>query len=317
MSLSKLLTFVGTPTFFFLSFCLILGSSGTFSCTSVSVPGGGRFGSELIQEQAILDFYGTEEERNSALKLLKSACKSLRKDRGLACYNLSVLYNSLGDISSAWEYANAARNGDPKDPLYQELVFSVSLQLQAVDSKSEESEDQLFRQAIESCKSGKKEEANSYLTRLVDSGLLSKEALTKGIFSECGADPSLIAKAKPNSVKPGLEYYKTLEKNHPYRKVWDLSGEFGRNSKETSKNKATQSWKDLRKALSSRDSVSARRFLGGFKEGLEELSKESPQSAHLASNLRKAAFLLLSEDSSYSGFKDLAKELSDTPSQTK
>ncbi len=289
---------------------------GTFSCTSVSVPGGGRFGSELIQEQAILDFYGTEEERNSSLQLLKSTCKSLRKDRGLACYNLSVLYDSLGETKSAWEYAMKAKTSDDQDPLYKELFFTISLKMDSKEVLSPDEEENVFRNALEACRLGKKEETSQLVAKLIESQTLSRESLTKGIFSECGLETSLIAKAKPNTIKPSSEYYKSLEKNHPYRKVWDLSGEFGRTPKDFSGNKVTQSWKELRKAVSAKDQMSARKHLSSFKHGLEELSKENSQ-ASLASNLKKAAFLLLSEDSSYSSFKDLAKELSDTPSQTK
>ncbi|TGJ99785.1 hypothetical protein EHO59_17645 [Leptospira semungkisensis] len=283
---------------------------GTLDCTSVSVPGGGRFGSELIQEQAILDFYGSEEERNSSLQLLKSTCRSLRKDRGLACYNLSVLYDSLGDSASAWEYASKAKSSDPKDPLYGELAFSASLKLEAGKASLADSEEALYREALDSCKKGKKEEANASVSKLIDLGSISKESLSKGIFSECGLDPSLLTRAKSNSIKPSVEYYKSLEKDHSYKKVWDLSGEFGRTPKDlVSSNKATQSWKELKKALGTRDQVSAKRHLLSFKESLDSMAKENAQSSLLASNLKKAAFLLLSEDSNYSAFKELAKEL--------
>lgn len=241
----------------------------------------------------------------------------MRKDRGLACYNLSVLYTSLGNYPLAGEYAKLAQASDPKDPLYQEISFRTSLRLQEREAKEEESEEALFRNAIEACRSGKKEEAGSAISRLIDSGALSKESLSKGIFSECGLDSGLVSKAKSNSFKPGVEYYKVLEKNHPYKKVWDLSGEFGRPEAATSSNKATRSWKDLRRAVSAGDQAAARSHLNGFKLGLEELSKESSQSANLASNLKRAAFLLLSEDAKYSAFKDLAKELSDIPVRTK
>ncbi|TGJ98635.1 hypothetical protein EHQ53_00425 [Leptospira langatensis] len=283
---------------------------GTSGCTSVSVPGGGRFGSELIQEQAILDFYGSEEERNSSLQLLRSTCRSLRKDRGLACYNLSVLYDSLGDSAAAWDYAVRAKNSDPKDPLYGELAFSASLKMEGQNGTLPDSEEALYKEALDSCKKGKKEEANASVSKLVELGSVSKESLSKGIFAECGLDPSLLARAKSNSIKPSLEYYKSLEKDHPYKKVWDLSGEFGRTPKEPiSANKATQSWRELKKALGSKDQASAKRHLISFKEGLDLLAKENAQSSALASNLKKAAFLLLSEDSNYSAFKELAKEL--------
>ncbi|TGL64198.1 hypothetical protein EHQ64_03710 [Leptospira sarikeiensis] len=290
--------------------------SGTFYCTSVSVPGGGRFGSELIQEQAILDFYGTEEERKSSLELLKSSCRSLRKDRGLACYNLSVLYDSLGENGAAWEYAIRAKNADPKDPLYQELAFSSSLKLEVEKSASEDSEEKLYQIAISACKKGNSSEASEAVSKLIEIQSITKESLSKGIFFECGLDQNLISKAKPNSFKPSSEYYKFLEKNHPYKKVWDLSGEFGRTPKDiVSGNKATQSWKELKKAVSSKDQVSAKKHLLSFKSNLEELAKANAESSLLSANLKKAAFLLLSEDSNYSGFKELAKELSDTPTK--
>ncbi|WP_246048580.1 hypothetical protein [Leptospira sarikeiensis] len=282
----------------------------------MSVPGGGRFGSELIQEQAILDFYGTEEERKSSLELLKSSCRSLRKDRGLACYNLSVLYDSLGENGAAWEYAIRAKNADPKDPLYQELAFSSSLKLEVEKSASEDSEEKLYQIAISACKKGNSSEASEAVSKLIEIQSITKESLSKGIFFECGLDQNLISKAKPNSFKPSSEYYKFLEKNHPYKKVWDLSGEFGRTPKDiVSGNKATQSWKELKKAVSSKDQVSAKKHLLSFKSNLEELAKANAESSLLSANLKKAAFLLLSEDSNYSGFKELAKELSDTPTK--
>lgn len=280
------------------------------------MPGGGRFGSELIQEQAILDFYGTEEERKSSLELLKSSCRSLRKDRGLACYNLSVLYDSLGENGAAWEYAIRAKNADPKDPLYQELAFSSSLKLEVEKSASEDSEEKLYQIAISACKKGNSSEASEAVSKLIEIQSITKESLSKGIFFECGLDQNLISKAKPNSFKPSSEYYKFLEKNHPYKKVWDLSGEFGRTPKDiVSGNKATQSWKELKKAVSSKDQVSAKKHLLSFKSNLEELAKANAESSLLSANLKKAAFLLLSEDSNYSGFKELAKELSDTPTK--
>ncbi|WP_367898727.1 hypothetical protein AB3N61_05890 [Leptospira sp. WS58.C1] len=291
-------------------FCFV----GTFYCTSVSVPGGGRFGSELIQEQAILDFYGTEEERKSSLDLLKSSCRSLRKDRGLSCYNLSVLYDSLGEKQSAWEYAVRARNADPNDPLYQELAFSSSLQLESEKSALLDQEEVLYQTAISACKKGNIAEASAAISKLIEIQSISKESLTKGIFAECGGlDKELVSKAKPNTFKPSSEYYKFLEKNHPYRKVWDLSGEFGRAPKDIiSGNKATQSWKELKKAVSAKDQMSAKKHLLSFKSHLEELAKTNSEASLLSANLKKAAFLLLSEDSNYSSFKKLAKELSES-----
>ncbi|PNV73404.1 hypothetical protein [Leptospira inadai] len=290
--------------------------SGTFGCSSVSVPGGGRFGSELIQEQAILDFYGTEEERISSLKLLRSTCRSIRSDRGLACYNLSVLYQSLGDLDGAIEYAIRAKSANPKDPLYAELAFQTAL---AKDNRERSDLDQgeiSLISAIRACKEGRKDDAYLFLAPLVASGEISKESLSRGLFADCGLDKSFIAEAKSNSIKPSLEYYKTLEKNHPFRKIWDLSGEFGRNQKESSANKATRSWQELRKALPLRDIASAKKHIVSFKQGLEDLSRETPASKQLALHLKKAAYLLLSEDSNFSTFKDLAKELSDRPVQT-
>ncbi|WP_243396405.1 hypothetical protein [Leptospira hartskeerlii] len=295
-------------------FCFV----GTFYCTSVSVPGGGRFGSELIQEQAILDFYGTEEERKSSLDLLKSSCRSLRKDRGLACYNLSILYDSLGENQSAWEYAVRAKNSDPNDPLYKELAFTSSLKWESEKSALADQEEVLYQTAISACKKGNIAEASESVFKLIEIQSISKESLTKGIFAECGLDKELVSKAKPNALKPSSEYYKFLEKNHPYKKVWDLSGEFGRNPKDmVSGNKVTQSWKELKKAVSTKDQVSAKKHLLSFRSNLEELAKTNSEASMLSANLKKAAFLLLSEDSNYSSFKELAKELSDPPVQIK
>ncbi|WP_210409310.1 hypothetical protein [Leptospira fletcheri] len=287
---------------------------GTLGCSSVSVPGGGRFGAELIQEQAILDFYGTEEERAQSLKLLRSACRSLRPDRGLACYNLSVLYQSMGEKELAAEYSQRAKTSDPKDPLYAELVFQNSLSDLKPASENDRLDEgeQALKKAVQACKEGKKAEASGWISPLVSSGEISKETLSRGIFQECGIDSAVLATAKPNSRKPSLEYYKTLEKNHPYRKVWDLAGEFGRNPKAPSENPVTRSWKEFRASVSAKDLLGAKKHLFTFRKSLEDLSKEGQTSKQLALQLKKAAFLLLSEDSAYARFKDLAKELSDT-----
>ncbi|PJZ68057.1 hypothetical protein CH373_04590 [Leptospira perolatii] len=284
-------------------------------CSSGSVPGGGRFGIELIQEQAILDFYGSEEERSSALALLKSSCRSLRPNRGLSCYNLAILYLALDDIPSAQEYALRARTGDPRDPLYSELYFQISLRNKEANSAQlqEEESERLYRIAIEACKSKDLEKANASLKILVESGEITKETLSKGVFADCEIDKSLLKIAKVNSVKYSKEYYKSLEKKHPYQSVWDLSGEFGRKVEKPSNNKLTHAWEEVRKASKAKDLNSAKIHILSFKSGLEAISRESNSSKHLATNLRKAAYLLLSEDSHFASIKVLAKELSDTP----
>lgn len=158
-----------------------------------------------------MDFYGTEEERNSSLKLLRSTCRSIRRDRGLACYNLSILYQSLGDLDGAVEYAIRAKTSDPNDPLYAELAFQTALIKEDKERSDLDQGEISLIAAIRACKEGRKDDAYRYLGPLIASGEVSKESLSRGVFADCGLDKSFVAGAKPNSIKPSLEYYKTLE----------------------------------------------------------------------------------------------------------
>lgn len=112
------------------SFIFVLLIFG-FYCSTVSMPAGsGRFALEMVQEQAILEFYGTPQERESSMRLLKSSCRSLHPARALSCYNLSVLLSSSKNYPEALEYALRARNADPSDSLYRDQVFQVAYHLE-------------------------------------------------------------------------------------------------------------------------------------------------------------------------------------------
>lgn len=288
------------------------------SCSTVSYPGSGRFALEMIQEQAILEFYGNPEERESAIKLLKSSCRSLRPDRALSCYNLSVLFASTKKYPDALEYALRARKADKEDTLYRDQVFQAAYYLELEQGEAlaiDEVEKRYFR-AIKNCKEGKKNETLADLMVLAEMKEIGKESLKKGIFSECVGESESLLNLKPNEVSYTKEYYKFLENSHPYREVWDVSGVVRKQTLEKTQNpnqEVTKVWKEFRQSVKSKNKPKAVEHLKKFKTTLETISQKNTNSKNLAVHLRKAAFYLIQGDPNFEGFRELTKELEDTP----
>ncbi|WP_046689659.1 hypothetical protein [Leptospira santarosai] len=296
----------------------VLFSIFGFYCSTVSMPGSGRFALEMVQEQAILEFYGTPEERESSLKLLKSSCRSLHPDRALSCYNLSVLLTSSKNYPEALEYALRARNADPSDSLYRDQVFQVAYHLELAQGEAlsaDEVEKRYFR-AIKNCKDGKKNEVLADLIVLVALREIGRESLEKGIFSECVGTSDLLVHVKPNEVNYTKEYYKFLENSHPYREVWDVSGAVRKQTLEKMQSpnqEVTRAWREFRRSVKSKNRIQATEHLKKFKESLETISQKNQRAKNLALHLKKAAFYLIQGDPNFEGFRHLTKELEDSP----
>ncbi|AAS70821.1 hypothetical protein GS518_11175 [Leptospira interrogans] len=289
-----------------------------FYCSTISMPGSGRFALEMVQEQAILEFYGTPEERESSVKLLKSSCRSLHPDRALSCYNLSILLASSKNYSEALEYALRARKADPSDSLYRDQVFQIAyhLELEQGEALSVDEVEKRYFRAIKNCKEGKKNETLSDLIVLAALKEIGKESLQKGIFAECVGESESLVHLKPNEVNYIKEYYKFLENSHPYKEVWDVSGTVRRQTLEKMQipnQEVTKTWKEFRQSVRSKNKIQAVEHLKKFKESLEKVSQKSQQSKNLALNLKKAAFYLIQGDPSFEGFRHLTKELEDNP----
>ncbi|MBE8363931.1 hypothetical protein [Leptospira borgpetersenii] len=299
------------------SFIFVLLIFG-FYCSTVSMPGSGRFALEMVQEQAILEFYGTPQERESSMRLLKSSCRSLHPARALSCYNLSVLLSSSKNYPEALEYALRARNADPSDSLYRDQVFQVAYHLELEQGEvlsADEVEKRYFR-AIKNCKDGKKNETLSDLIVLVALKEIGKESLEKGIFSECVGKSDVLVHVKPNEVNYTKEYYKFLENSHPYREVWDVSGVVRKQTLEKMQSpnqEVTRAWKEFRQSVKSKNRIQAAEHLKKFKETLEITSQKNQNAKKLALHLKKAAFYLIHGDPSFEGFRYLTKELEDSP----
>ncbi|XDD51488.1 hypothetical protein AB3N59_07065 [Leptospira sp. WS92.C1] len=288
------------------------------SCTSVSFPGSGRFALEMIQEQAILEFYGTPEERESSIQLLKSSCRSLRPDRALSCYNLSVLLVSSQKYSDALDYALRARKADPEDNLYRDQVFQVGyfLELEQGEVLGLDEVEKRYYRAIKNCKDGKKNETIADLIVLTELKEIGKESLQKGIFLECVGTSESLLNVKPNGISYTKEYYKFLENTHPYKDVWDVSGVVRKQTLEKMQipnQEATRIWKEFRLSVKTKNKPKAIEQLRKFKESLLVLSQKNQNAKNLTIHLKKAAFYLIQGDPNFEGFRDLTKELEDTP----
>ncbi|MGJ4751385.1 hypothetical protein [Leptospira kmetyi] len=289
-----------------------------FSCSTVSMPGSGRFALEMIQEQAILEFYGTPEERESAIKLLRSSCRSLHPERALSCYNLSVLLSSSKNYPEALEYALRARKADPSDTLYRDQVFQVAyyLELEQGETLSSDEVEKRYFRAIKNCKAGKKNETLADLIVLADLKEIGRESLKKGIFSECVGEAEALVQVKPNEINYTKEYYKFLENSHPYKEVWDVTGVVRKQTLEkmqTPNQEVTRAWKEFRQSVRSKNKIQAAEHLKKFKQSLETISQKSQHAKNLAVHLKKAAYYLIQGDPNFEGFRHLTKELEDTP----
>ncbi|RHX78324.1 hypothetical protein DLM76_18375 [Leptospira yasudae] len=299
------------------SFVFVLLIFG-FSCSTVSMPGSGRFALEMIQEQAILEFYGTPEERESSIKLLRSSCRSLHPERALSCYNLSVLLSSSKNYPEALDYALRARKADPTDTLYRDQVFQVAYYLELEQGEvlaADEVEKRYFR-AIKNCKEGKKNETLADLIVLAALKEIGRESLKKGIFSECVGEAEALVGVKPNEVNYTKEYYKFLENSHPYKEVWDVSGAVRKQTLEKMQipnQDATKHWKEFRQSVRSKNKTLAAEQLKKFKESLETISQKNQHAKNLAIHLKKAAYYLIQGDPNFEGFRHLTKELEDSP----
>ncbi|WP_039941786.1 hypothetical protein [Leptospira alexanderi] len=299
------------------SFVFVLLIFG-FYCSTVSMPGSGRFALEMLQEQAILEFYGTPEERESSVKLLKSSCRSLHPGRALSCYNLSVLLSSSKNYPEALEYALRARNADPWDSLYRDQVFQVAyhLELEQGEAISADEVEKRYFRAIKNCKDGKKNETLADLIVLVALKEIGSESLKKGIFSECVGESDVLIHIRPNEVNYMKEYYKFLENSHPYREVWDVSGVVRKQTLEKMQSpnqEVTRAWKEFRQSVKSKNKIQATEHLKKFRESLEIISQKNQNAKKLALHLKKAAFYLIQGDPSFEGFRHLTKELEDNP----
>ncbi|MDV6236834.1 hypothetical protein CH379_014490 [Leptospira ellisii] len=300
--------------------CLVIPAilTASVSCSSVSLPGSGRFALEMIQEQAILEFYGTPEERESAIKLLRSSCRSLRPDRALSCYNLSVLYLSSKRYSDALEYALRARKAEPEDTLYRDQVFQSAyfLEFEQGDTLSADDVERRYFRAVKNCKEGKRNETIADLAVLAELGQIGKESLKRGIFAECAGESEALLNVKPNPVSYTKEYYKFLENSHPYREVWDVSGTVRRQTLEknaVTEHEVTKAWREFRQSVRSKNKPRAAEQLKKFKLGLEGVSKKNQNARVFAQHLKRAAYYLIQGDPGFEGFRDLTKELEDTP----
>ncbi|EMJ93417.1 hypothetical protein [Leptospira alstonii] len=287
-----------------------------FSCSTVSMPGSGRFALEMIQEQAILEFYGTPEEKESSVRLLRASCRSLHPDRALSCYNLSILLSSSKNYPEALEYALRARKADPSDSLYRDQVFQVAyhLELEQGEAISVDDVEKRYFRAIKNCKEGKKNETLADLIVLAALKEIGSESLKKGIFAECVGES--LVDIKPNETNYTKEYYKFLENSHPYREVWDVSGAVRKQDLEKMQSpnrEVTKVWKEFRQSVRSKNKAQAAEHLKKFKESLETISQKNHNARNLALYLKKAAFYLIQGDPNFEGFRHLTKELEDNP----
>lgn len=272
----------------------------------------GSLASENLQEDAVLDFYGSESQKEHALNLLQSACSSSQSYAALSCYNLAVLYLQMNQSDKANEYANRAHELEPKDTLYNDIVFQVK-QVQEMNS-AEASVDLQKELAIiiKQCKTKENSKATLGLQHLADQGFLEPGMLENGVLAHCNTKPIQFSKSK-GEFDYSREYLLQKERSHPLYPVLEVSSgvEGARSQLASAKAKRLSSvWENILAEARRGNQTKARIYLSEFLNLLKHPSTKEEKDLYPV--IWEASRILIETDPHFRRVRSLGSGFPDT-----
>lgn len=306
-----------------LIFLLLFFSVWTIKCSSdlpVKDSVKAEFNPEylVLNEKLLLDFYGTPEEKSSAISTLTLRCNSSIADAH-ACYNLAAQYLTGKNYKDGYKLAERAVELKPQDPLYSELFRRYAIesnQVETIKTKYPVTGETAYLYSVleDSCRKGNEADAISALEKLIEKNATSSDTINSGFIKECISTDQISAlskKAAGNKISYSNYYYQEKSKSNVFNKVWDTESFTKNKSLEDEgslKSELTAHWRDFKKSVSSNNKPDAKKHLKNFLQTLSEEEKNSQKDKHLYTALRRAAFLLIEQDEFFKNFRNLTEE---------
>ena len=132
----------------------------------------------VLNEKILLNFFGSPDEKDWALKTLQRRCEE--EEDPHACYNLATHLFSLKDYSRSRKFAEKATLQNPKDSLYLEMYRQTLLESGKLDDISKNQQVKvdalLFTKLEIDCRNKKLDEAFTKASELVEKNFLSLES---------------------------------------------------------------------------------------------------------------------------------------------
>ncbi len=271
----------------------------------------------VLNEKVLLNFFGSPDEKDWATKTLERRCDD--KEDPHACYNLATHLFSLKNFAGASKYAEKAVLHSPKDALYlemyrQALLENAKLEPRNVSIFPEAHTSYLLITLEKECRNKKIDSAFEIASDLVSKKILSSESVRNGFLPECLPDKmiaELAAKAQTNKINFTSHYYTEKNKSNLFYSIWDTSY-LTRNKplekEEEIKHQLTEHWRDLRKAVASKNKKLATKAYHEFTKELKQKKENSKKDANLYLAIERAAELLIEQDDFFAQFRSLANE---------
>ncbi len=271
----------------------------------------------VLNEKVLLNFFGSPDEKDWAIKTLERRCND-REDPH-ACYNLATHLFSLKNFAGASKYAEKAVLQSPKDFLYLEMYRQALLENRKLETANTSilpsSDTSYLLTKLESeCRNKKIDSAFQIASDLVSKKVLSSESIRNGFLPECLPDEmisELAAKSQGNKINFASHYYTEKNKSNLFYSIWDTS--YLTQNKPIEKEvelkfKLTEHWRDLRKAVATKNKKLAIKAYSDFSQELKKERANSKRDANLYLAIERAAELLIEQDEFFAGFRHLADE---------
>lgn len=271
----------------------------------------------VLNEKVLLNFYGSPDERDWAMKTLERRCDD--KEDPHACYNLASHLFAIKNFASASKYAEKAVLQSPKDSLYLEIYRQSLLESGKLESTNAtvfpiaDTSYLLTKLEIE-CRNKRQESVFQIASDLITQKILSQESIRNGFLPDCLPDKmisELAAKAQSNKTNFTNHYYTEKNKSNLFYSIWDtsyLTKNKPLEKEEVLSHKLTEHWRDLRKAVTSKNKKLA---IKAYEDFITELNKEkanSKREANLYLAIERASELLIEQDEFFAQFRSLLKK---------
>lgn len=268
----------------------------------------------VLNEKVLLNFYGSPDERDWAMKTLERRCDD--KEDPHACYNLATHLFAIKNFASASKYAEKAVLQSPKDSLYLELYRQSLLENAKLESAntfvfpSSDTGYLLTKLEIE-CRNKKTESAYQITSDLISKKMLSQESIRNGFLPDCLSDKmisELAAKAQSNKINFTNHYYTEKNKSNLFYSIWDtsyLTKNKPLEKEEVLNHKLTEHWRDLRKAVAAKNKKLAVKAYNDFTTELNKEKANSKREPNLYLAIERASELLIEQDEFFAQFRSL------------